>query len=105
MATPTNDEMYDILVVLYGPQRALGDMLTQYYSQYSGEFRASRQFYFYDYAGADGETVADLANDYWSDINNFYDPTIDYLFENIEHEDGTDFLMEDGSYVALEVGN
>lgn len=97
MSKPTNDEMHEILTMLYGPNRSLGDMLHTYYSQYPAEYRASRQYDFYDNSGAAGTTVGDLANNYWSDI--------EYIYSNIELEDGTDFLMEDGSYVALEVGN
>lgn len=97
MSKPTNDEMHEILTMLYGPNKSLGDLLHTYYGQYAAEYRATRQYDFYDNAGADGTTVGDLANSYWSDI--------EYLYSNIDLEDGTDFLMEDGSYVALEAGN
>lgn len=97
MTKPTNDEMHEMLTVLYGPNRALGDMLYTYYSQFPAEYRASRQYDFYNNATSLASTVGDMANQYWSDV--------EYLYSNIELEDGTDFLMEDGSYVALEVGN
>lgn len=97
MSKPTNDEMHEILTYLYGPGKTLGDMLATYYSQYNPEYRATLQYDFYDNSGAHGTTVGDLANSYWGDI--------EYIYSNIELEDGTDFLMEDGSYIALETGN
>jgi hypothetical protein len=94
---PTNDAMYTTLELFYGPAKTLGDMLRRYFGNWAGEDTASKQYEWYDATGAAGETVGDLSNDFWNDI--------DFLFSNLEWEDGTNFLMEDDQYAALEVGN
>lgn len=97
MSKPTNDEMHEILTLFYGPNKTLGDMLTTYFAPYGGESRATRQYEWYDETEAEGFTVGDISNDYWSDI--------EYLFSNLEWEDGTNCLMEDNILMGLEVGN
>lgn len=94
---PTNDAMYTTLELYYGPNKSLGDYLRKYYSYFRGEDSASQQYEWYDEAGAEGSTVADLANDFWNDV--------EHLFANLEWEDGTNFLLEDDYWAALEVGN
>ena len=94
---PTNDAMYTTLELYYGPNKTLGDHLRRYYANFRGEDTASQQYEWYDESGAEGETVADLANDFWNDVEN--------LFANLEWEDGTNFLLEDDYWAALEVGN
>lgn len=99
MTTPqtTNDAMYYELSQIYGPYKTLGDLLYLHFQQTNGVYRGSQQLEWYDGTDAVGTTVGDLANSFWNDI--------DYVYSNINLEDGTDFLMEDGSFVALEVGN
>ncbi len=94
---PTNDAMYTTLELYYGPSKTLGDHLRKYYSNFRGEDSASEQYEWYDASEAQGTTVGDLANDYWNNI--------EFLFANLEWEDGTNFLMEDDYWAALEVGN
>ncbi len=94
---PTNDAMYTTLELYYGPNKTLGDHLRRYYSNFRGEDFASEQYEWYDNTEAEGTTAGDLANDYWNNI--------EFLFANLEWEDGTNFLMEDDYWAALEVGN
>jgi hypothetical protein len=94
---PTNDAMYYELSQIYGPYKTLGDLLNMYFQQYDKVYRGSKQYEWYDATDAVGATVGDIANSFWNDA--------DYVYSNVNLEDGTDFLMEDGSFVALEVGN
>jgi hypothetical protein len=87
--------MYNTLELLYGPAKTLGDHLRRYFSNFRGEDSASEQYEWYNSTDAQGDTVGDISNDYW---NNF-----DFLFSNLEWEDGTNFVMENDEYAALEV--
>jgi hypothetical protein len=44
-----------------------------------------------------GTTRADLANSYWNDP--------DFAVFNLEAENGTDLLLEDGSFILMETNN
>ena len=94
---PTNDAMYTTLELYYGPNKSLGDYLRRYYANFRGEDSASQQYEWYDGTEATGATVGDIANDFWNNG--------EFLFSNLEWEDGTNFLMEDDALTALEVGN
>lgn len=89
--------MYSTLEWYYGPNKSLGDYLREYYSHFRGEDSASEQYEWYDSTEAVGNTVGDIANDFWNNP--------EYVVSNLEHEDGTNFLMEDDSVTVLEVGN
>lgn len=94
--TSTNDGMYDTLMQLY-PDAAdsLGDLLEEYWEEYTPESRASRQYEHYSsFVGSQGTTVGDLAYWYWNDK--------DTAVINLEVEDGNDLLLEDGSLILLE---
>ena len=94
---PTNDAMYQTLEILYGPSKTLGDHLKRYFGNFRGEDSASEQYEWYDSTEAQGFTVGDISNDYWNNI--------EYVFSNLEWEDGTNALMENDELAALEVGN
>ena len=94
---PTNDAMYTTLEWYYGPNKTLGDYLRRYYGNYAGEDSASKQYEWYEDTEAVGDTVGDIANDFWNNS--------EFLFANLEWEDGTNFLMENDELTALEVGN
>jgi len=102
MAT-TNDAMFVALQAEYPTLTTLGDMLYQYWSDNGLQYRGSLQYEFYNTElNKSGEaqnllTWGDRANAFWSDA--------DYQVYNLEQEDGTDLLLEDGSFVLMEAGN
>ena len=96
MAT-TNDAMYEALKVQYPTLSTLGDMMYAFAQDNGYNFRDTRAYQFYVDAGAVGTTRGDLANSYWSDP--------DFVVSNLEQEDGSDLLLEDGGFVLLEAGN
>ncbi len=102
MAT-TNDAMFVALKAQYPTLTTLGDMLYQYWLDEGLQYRGSLQYEFYDAElSKSGEpknllTWGDMANAFWSDV--------DYLVYNLEQEDGTDLLLEDGSFILMEAGN
>jgi len=96
--TTTNDAMFVALKALYPTAgNTLGDLLYTHWSTVGLQYRGSLQYDYYVAQGADGLTVGDLANSFWSDP--------DYVVSNLELENGTDLLLEDGSFMLLEVGN
>ena len=96
--TTTNDAMYTALRALYPSAGAtLGDLLHAHWSAVGLQYRGSLQFEYYVSQGATGTTWGDLANSFW------YDP--DFVVSNLELESGNDLLLEDGSFMLLEVGN
>ena len=97
MAT-TNDAMYTALMALYPDAGdTLGDLLYTHWSTVGFQYRGSLQLEYYVNQGASGSTVGDSANSFWSDP--------DYVVSNLELESGNDLLLEDGSFMLLEVGN
>jgi len=102
MAT-TNDAMFVALQAQYPTLTTLGDMLYQYWSDNGLQYRGSLQYGFYGTElNKSGEaqnllTWGDRANAFWSDA--------DYQVYNLEQEDGTDLLLEDGSFILMEAGN
>ena len=96
--TTTNDAMYTALRALYPSAGAtLGDLLHAHWSAVGLQYRGSLQFEYYVSQGATGTTWGDLANSFWSDP--------DFVVSNLELESGNDLLLEDGSFMLLEVGN
>ena len=96
--TTTNDAMYTALRALYPSAGAtLGDLLHAHWSAVGLQYRGSLQFGYYVSQGAAGTTWGDLANNFWSDS--------DFVVSNLELESGNDLLLEDGSFMLLEVGN
>lgn len=96
--TTTNDAMYTALRALYPSAGAtLGDLLHAHWSAVGLQYRGSLQFDYYIAQGAAGTTLGDLANNFWSDP--------DFVVSNLELESGNDLLLEDGSFMLLEVGN
>jgi hypothetical protein len=96
--TTTNDAMFVALKALYPTAgNTLGDLLYTHWSTVGLQYRGSLQYDYYVAQGADGLTVGDLANSFWSDP--------DYVVSNLELENGTDLLLEDGSFMLLEAGN
>ena len=97
MAT-TNDAMYIALKALYPTAGdTLGDLLYTHWSSVGLQYRGSLQFDYYVAQDAAGTTFGDLANAFWSDP--------DFVVSNLELESGNDLLLEDGSFMLLEVGN
>jgi len=96
--TTTNDAMYTALRALYpSAGTTLGDLLHAHWSAVGLQYRGSLQFEYYVAQGAAGTTWGDLANNFWSDP--------DFVVSNLELESGNDLLLEDGSFMLLEVGN
>lgn len=96
--TTTNDAMFVALKALYPTAgNTLGDLLYMHWSTVGLQYRGSLQYDYYVAQGADGLTLGDLANSFWSDP--------DYVVSNLEAENGTDLLLEDGSFMLLEAGN
>ena len=96
MAT-TNDAMYDALRFMYPSAGAtLGDLLYSHWSTVGVSDRSLIYQYYVD-NGALGDTLGDLANNFWSDP--------DYVVSNLEDELGNDLLLEDGFFILLEAGN
>ncbi len=94
----TNDQMFVALSALYPTAGAtLGDLLYAHWSTVGLEYRGTLQFEYYKDAGAVGTTLADVANGFWSDG--------DFVVSNLEAENGTDLLLEDGSFILMEAGN
>jgi len=95
---PTNDAMFETLRQLY-PSVAptLGDLLSAFWTDNGLENRGALQYAFYANAGAPGTTLGDAANAYWGDT--------DYVYYNLDAEDGTDLLLEDGGFILMEAGN
>lgn len=97
MAT-TNDAMYIALKAMYpSAGDTLGDLLYAHWSATGLQYRGSLQYDYYVAQGAVGTTCGDLANSFWSDP--------DFVVSNLEDELGNDLLLEDGSFMLLEVGN
>lgn len=97
MAT-TNDAMFTSLTALYPTAgRTLTDLLAAHRAATGTAFSGLAEHQYYISQGAAGFTLADLANNFWSDP--------DFAVSNLELEDGTDLLLEDGSFLLLEVGN
>ena len=100
MAT-TNDAMYAALKLLYPTAgTTLGDLLAAHWTAVGSQgqmYRGSLGYEYYVLQGASGTTLADLANNFWNDP--------DFIVSNLELETGNDLLLEDGSFILLEVGN
>jgi len=96
MAT-TNDAMYTALMAMYPDAGdTLGDLLYTHWSTVGFQYRGTLLEYYTSH-GAGGSTVGDSANAFWSDG--------DFVVSNLELESGNDLLLEDGSFMLLEVGN
>ena len=101
--TTTNDAMYVALKAMYpSAGDTLGDLLYAFWLDKGLDKRGALQYKFYvdsesEGSTATGTTWGDLANSYWSDG--------DYVVSNLEVEDGTDLLLEDGGFMLLEAGN
>ena len=96
MAT-TNDAMYEALRLLYPSAGAtLGDLLYTHWSTVGVSDR-SLIYQYYVANGALGDTLGDIANNFWSDP--------DYVVSNLEDESGNDLLLEDGFFILLEASN
>ena len=100
MAT-TNDAMYAALKLLYPTAgTTLGDLLAAHWTAVGSEgqmYRGSLGYEYYVLQGASGTTLADLANNFWNDP--------DFTVSNLELETGNDLLLEDGSFILLEMSN
>ncbi len=96
--TTTNDAMYTTLKGMYPTAGdTLGDLLYAHWSATGLQYRGSLQYDYYVAQGAQGTTLGDLANNFWSDV--------DFVVSNLELEDGNDLLLEDEGFMLLEVGN
>ncbi len=96
MAT-TNDAMFVSLQAQYPSLSTLGDMMYAFAQDNGYNFSNTLGYEFYVATGATGTTRGDLANSYWNDP--------DFAVSNLEQEDGTDLLLEDGSFILMEAGN
>ena len=96
MAT-TNDAMFVSLQAQYPTLSTLGDLMYAFAQDNGYNFRDTLGYEFYVATGATGTTRGDLANSYWNDP--------DFAVSNLEQEDGTDLLLEDGSFILMEAGN
>ena len=96
MAT-TNDAMYVALKAQYSTLSTLGDLMYAFALDNGYNFRDSLGYEFYAATGAVGATRGDLAYSYWNDP--------DFAVFNLEAEDGTDLLLEDGSFILMEANN
>lgn len=97
MAAPTNDAIYVALKAQYPTLSTLGDLMYAFAQDNGYNFRDSLGYEFYAATGATGTTRGDLAYSYWNDP--------DFAVSNLEAEDGTDLLLEDGSFILMEAGN
>ena len=97
MAAPTNDVMYVALKAQYPTLSTLGDLMYAFALDNGYNFRNTLGYEFYAATGATGTTRGDLANSYWNDP--------DFAVSNLEAEDGTDLLLEDGSFILMEANN
>ena len=95
--TTTNDAMFVSLQAQYPTLSTLGDLMYAFAQDNGYNFRNTLGYEFYAATGATGTTRGDLANSYWNDP--------DFFFNNLESEDGTDLLLEDGSFILMEAGN
>ena len=100
----TNDEMYVELKLKYPTLSTLGDMLYQYWVDNGLQYRGTLQYEFYGTELAKSSegvpvplTWGDRSNKFWSDH--------DFIVYNLEAEDGSDLLLEDGGLILLEAGN
>ena len=96
MAT-TNDAMFVALQAQYPTLSTLGDLMYAFALDNGYNFRNTLGYEFYSATGATGTTLGDLANSYWNDP--------DFAVSNLEAEDGTDLLLEDGLFILMEAGN
>ena len=96
MAT-TNDAMYVALKAQYPTLSTLGDLMYAFALDNGYNFRNTLGYDFYAATEAIGTTRADLANSYWNDP--------DFTVFNLEAENGTDLLLEDGSFILMETNN
>ena len=96
MAT-TNDAMFVALKAQYPSLSTLGDLMYAFAQDNGYNFRNTLAYGFYAATGAAGTTLGDLANSYWNDP--------DFAVFNLESEDGTDLLLEDGSFILMEANN
>ena len=96
MAT-TNDAMFVSLQAQYPTLSTLGDLMYAFAQDNGYNFRDTLGYEFYVATSATGTTRGDLANSYWNDP--------DFAVSNLEQEDGTDLLLEDSSFILMEIGN
>ena len=96
MAT-TNDAMFVALKAQYPSLSTLGDLMYAFAQDNGYNFRNTLAYEFYVATGAVGTTLGDLANSYWNDP--------DFAVSNLEAENGTDLLLEDGSFILMEANN
>jgi hypothetical protein len=84
MAT-TNDAMFEALAGSYpSTGRTLGDLLYAFWSEKGLEYRGSLAYQFFKDEGAAGDTLGDLANDYFVRV---YPLEFDRLNFNIDDPD------------------
>lgn len=94
----TNDVMFTSLKAMYPTGGdTLGDLLYTHWTTVGLQYRGTLEYQYYIDAGASGSTLGDLANSFWSDP--------DFSVSNLEVENGDDLLLENGSFVLMEVGN
>ncbi len=64
--TTTNDAIFDALSVAYpSTGQTLGDLLYAFWSEKGLEYRGTLAYQFFKDEGATGDTLGDLANDYF----------------------------------------
>ena len=96
MAT-TNDAMFVALKAQYPSLSTLGDLMYAFAQDNGYNFRNTLGYEFYAATGATGTTRGDLVNSYWNDP--------DFAVFNLEAENGTDLLLENGSFILMEANN
>ena len=86
--TTTNDAIFEALSVSYPDSgQTLGDLLYAFWSDNGLEYRGTLAYQFFKDEGATGETLGDLANNYFAEVY-----PIQFDIENFDTDDFEEWL-------------
>ena len=86
--TTTNDAIFEALVVAYPDSgQTLGDLLYAFWSEVGLEYRGTLAYQFFKDEGATGDTLGDLANNYFAEVY-----PIQFDIENFDTDDFEEWL-------------
>ena len=85
--TTTNDAIFEALSVAYpATGQTLGDLLYEFWLEKGLEYRGALQYEFFKSEGAEGDTLGDLMNNYFSEPSFFVSFDVDDAGDLLEYE-------------------
>jgi hypothetical protein len=86
--TTTNDAIFEALSAAYPDEgQTLGDLLYAFWSDNGLQYRGTLAYQFFKDNGATGETLGDLANNYFSEVY-----PVQFDIENFDTDDFEEWL-------------